>query len=91
MVSGTREPEPARAADCSGQPSCLQPTYGRDFVDEGCGGAGNDDNFECVLAPLSSTCSIADAADYNSVYHPRLPSINQEYVGPVRCRPLPLP
>ena len=52
----------------------------------GCGGADRDDSFECILAPLSSTCSTAHAGEHNSVYHPRLPSFNQSNVGPVRTQ-----
>jgi hypothetical protein len=33
----------------------LQPSSGESYVDAGCGGAGGEDNFECILAPLSST------------------------------------
>ncbi len=55
-------------------------------MDAGCGGEG-EDNFECVFAQLSSTCSTADAGDRNSIYHPRLPSFNQSDVGPVSTHP----
>ena len=54
-------------------------------MDEGCGGVDKDDNFECIFAPLSSTCSIADTNSNNSVYYPRFPDFNRTDVGvPVR-------
>ena len=63
--------------------TATQPSSGEHFVDAGCGGADGEDSFECIFAPLSSTCSTAHAGEHNSVYHPRLPSFNQSDVGPV--------
>ena len=54
-------------------------------MDAGCGGPGRDDNFDCIFAPLSSTCGIAHAGRNNSVYHPRLLDFNQTHeLSPVR-------
>ena len=63
----------------------LMPTQvsaGEHFVDEGCGGGVADDNLDCLLVPLSTTCGPEHVTDANSVVHPRLPG--KEYQGPVR-------
>jgi hypothetical protein len=57
-----------------------QPSSGEHFVDEGCGGGADDDNFECLLAPLSTTCGVGHVTLNNSLVHPR---DAPDYVGPV--------
>ena len=54
----------------------------RASVDEGCGGGVADDNLDCLLVPLSTTCGPEHVTDANSVVHPRQPG--KEYQGPVR-------
>ena len=63
--------------------SCLQRSSGEHFVDQGCGGKLADDNLDCLLVPLSTTCSIKHVTVNNSAIWPRL--IERDFdKGPVR-------
>ena len=55
-------------------------------MDVGCGGADKDDNWECIFAPLSTTCSIANTNDDNSMYYPRFAEFNKTVITDLPVR-----